>query len=111
MVLLAATLLALTAVVVLMSLLGEIGPAGAQDAPASTSSSVRDVIPPVTQQGDAVPSMIPTPNSGVTPTRASDRGGLLQVGLFLVIVLSVVFMVLWVRRSGQRARIAAREGN
>lgn len=77
---------------------------------AQASTTVRDVVPTLNQQGDAVPSMIPTPNSGAPPQRASDRGGTLQLAVLVVMALSVACMALWVRRSGQQNRVAARQG-
>jgi len=86
-------------------------PAAAQTATsAPNGDSGRDVIPDAViggePQGDAVPSMIPGPNSGVAPSRASDRGGALQLGILATMVLAVVLMGLWVRRSGRGNRAA-----
>jgi hypothetical protein len=56
---------------------------------------------PEPQEGD---SIIPDPNSGREPTEAGDRGGALQVLVFVLIVAGVGGIVAKVVRDARRAR-------
>ncbi|MEO7427855.1 MAG: hypothetical protein ABIY48_00585 [Acidimicrobiales bacterium] len=58
--------------------------------------------PPPT--GVPTPHIIPRPNSGHAPTEAGDRGGALQLGLLVVIVVGVGGAVVHLTRETRRAR-------
>jgi hypothetical protein len=56
---------------------------------------------PEPQEGD---SIIPDPNSGQAPTEAGDRGGALQVLVFVLIIAGVGGIAAKVVRDARRAR-------
>lgn len=97
------------------TLIGFGAPAAAQSAQAQpeqaqdngTGDAGADDAPSLIDPAGGAPSIIPGPNSGREPLRDSDRGGWYQLGVFAVILLSVVCIVLWVRRSGRVARANA----
>ena len=70
------------------------GPAGAQDEPPSTTTTV------------GIPSqdIIPEPNTDAAPTEAGDRGGALQLGLLAVVVVVIGVAVAGLIRQSRRAR-------
>ncbi len=69
--------------------------AGAQEDPTTTTSE---------SPADANSDIIPEPNSGHEPTEAGDRGGALQIGLFVLIVVAVGGAGAHVVRQSRRAR-------
>ncbi len=54
-------------------------------------------------QGD-VGRIIPLPNSGSEPRSPTDRGGLFQIGLFLLICAVIIAMGIWVWLKSREAR-------
>lgn len=48
--------------------------------------------------------IIPGPNSGQAPDDPGDRGGVLQVGLLLLVLLAIAGVVLALVRQSRRAR-------
>ena len=85
---LAGALLTLGCVVVLTV------PAAAQEPDTTTTLPV----------GAEAPNIIPRPNSGASPEEAGDRGGALQLALFVLLVVAIGGAVLLLVRQSQRAR-------
>ena len=89
-------LLALLVAVTILVTPGQAAPAGAQDGsrqgPAPTSEPVE------------TPGIIPEPNAGTEPHDPGDRGGLLQTGLFALIVVAIVFIGAFIVRESRKAR-------
>jgi hypothetical protein len=88
--------------------------AGAQqpDAPADdgTGGSADEQPDENPQPGAAEQDIIPRPNSGHEPTEAGDRGGALQIFVFVAIVAGVGGIVLLATRDVRRSRARARRG-
>jgi hypothetical protein len=61
------------------------------------------------QPGAAEQDIIPRPNSGDEPTEAGDRGGVLQVFVFVAIVAGLGTIALLATRDVRRGRARARE--
>ena len=79
---------------------------GAVAAPAPAGAAQPDpddttVTEPEPAPGDDI---IPRPNSGAEPTEAGDRGGALQVAVFVGILLAVGVIVALALRDVRRAR-------
>jgi hypothetical protein len=77
-------------------------PAGAQDAPSSTTAPVRDEDSPL---GD----IIPRPGSGQAPDSPNDPGGWQQYLVFGLIVGGMAAIVLLVRWESRRALARIRD--
>jgi len=82
------------------------------DAPADDGSADE----PGDEEGDENPqpgapdqNIIPRPNSGQQPTEAGDRGGALQILVFVAIVAGVVTIALLATRDIRRTRARARQ--
>ena len=77
---------------VALAMLASAPPAGGQEGGDTTTSTV------------PAPDMIPRPNSGAEPTEAGDRGGALQVAVFVVILAGVGGITALAVRDARRAR-------
>ena len=76
---------------------------------ATHPAAAQDPTTTTTEAGQEVPTrdIVPAPNSGDEPTEAGDRGGALQLGLLVVIVIGVGLVVYLARRQSLRARRGA----
>ncbi len=71
-------------------------PALAQDPGTGTTSTTLSGLPS--------PDIIPAPNTDSAPTEAGDRGGALQVGLLVLLVVAIGGAVTVLVRQSRRAR-------
>jgi hypothetical protein len=80
-------------------------------APAPVGAGQPDPGDPTTEiepaPGDDI---IPLPDSGTEPEEAGDRGGALQVAVFVAIVAGLAAIVALARRDVRRSRARARPG-
>lgn len=83
----------------------------AGDAPSTTTTTFAcdpgDSVCLAAQQERGRPGIIPEPGSGAEPDEAGDRGGALQIAVFVLLVAGVGAIVALVVRSSRRARTGA----
>ena len=77
-------------------------PAGAQQGGDSPPTSEDTAVP--------VPRIIPLPNTGTKPTDAGDRGGALQILVFVALVVGVGSITALAVHDARRSRRRAAEG-
>lgn len=91
------------ALVVALGLVAAATPAGAQQGGGGgTDQTTEDTAVPV-------PRMIPLPNTGTKPTDAGDRGGALQILVFVALVAGVGTITALGVRDARRAQRRANE--
>lgn len=89
-------LLVLALAVLTAATVGGLAPGAAAQEPTPTTEQVEPEVP--------TGEIIPRPNSGTPPEEPGDRGGALQIGILLLVLLAIAGAVLGLVRQSRRAR-------